>query len=107
MNIQKQLNHQNIVNLYDVFSNDDFVYFKMELCSNQSLFEMVNNQGGLTELKVHFYMFQLLDAVEYMHTKNILHRNLKLENIFISEDMDLKVGDFGYQLNSQISTLSK
>ncbi|RHZ82331.1 hypothetical protein Glove_109g8 [Diversispora epigaea] len=95
INIHKQLNHPNIVNLYDVFDDDDFVYFKMELCSNQSLFGMVSNQGELTEPEVRFYMLQLLDAVDYMHDKNILYRDLKLENIFISEDMDLKVGDFG------------
>ncbi|RHZ89051.1 hypothetical protein Glove_19g94 [Diversispora epigaea] len=95
INIQRQLNHQNIVTLYDVFDDNDFVYIKMELCSNQSLFEMVINRGELTEPEVRFYMLQLLDAVEYMHDRNILHRDLKLENIFISEDMDLKVGDFG------------
>ncbi|RHZ89124.1 hypothetical protein Glove_19g171 [Diversispora epigaea] len=98
MNIQNQLNHQNIVKLHDVFDDDDFVYFRMELCSNQSLFEMVSNRGGLTEPEVRFYMLQLLDAVEYMHKNNILHRDLKLENIFISEDMDLKVGDFGLSI---------
>ncbi|RHZ76638.1 hypothetical protein Glove_194g138 [Diversispora epigaea] len=98
MKIQNQLNHQNIVKLHDVFDDDDFVYFRMELCSNQSLFEMVSNRGELTEPEVRFYMLQLLDAVEYMHNKNILHRDLKLENIFISEDMDLKVGDFGLSI---------
>ncbi|RHZ87888.1 hypothetical protein Glove_29g124 [Diversispora epigaea] len=98
INIQRQLNHQNIVTLYDVFDDNDFVYFKMELCSNQSLFDMVVNRGELTEPEVRFYMLQLLDAVDYMHNKNILHRDLKLENIFISEDMDLKVGDFGLSI---------
>ncbi|RHZ77522.1 hypothetical protein Glove_177g17 [Diversispora epigaea] len=98
INIHRQLNHQNIVTLYDVFDDNDFVYFKMELCSNQSLFDMVVNRGELTEPEVRFYMLQLLDAVDYMHNKNILHQDLKLENIFISEDMDLKVGDFGLSI---------
>ncbi|CAG8621478.1 9145_t:CDS:2 [Diversispora eburnea] len=94
MAIHGKLNHPNIVNLYDAFDDNNYVYFKMELCPNQSLFEMVTTRRELTEIEVRFYMLQLLNAVEYMHNKNIMHRDLKLDNIFLSEDLDLKVGDF-------------
>ncbi|RHZ77303.1 hypothetical protein Glove_182g23 [Diversispora epigaea] len=94
-NIHFKLDHPNIVNLYDVFDDSEFVYFRMELCSNQSLFDMVVNRGELTESEVRLYMIQLIDAVGYMHDNNIMHRDLKLENIFLSESLDLKIGDFG------------
>ncbi|CAG8480031.1 8611_t:CDS:2 [Diversispora eburnea] len=94
-NIHNKLKHPHIVNLYDVFDDTDFVYFKMELCSNQSLFEMVRDRGELTESEVRLYMLQLIDAVGYMHDNNIMHRDLKPENIFLSDNLDIKIGDFG------------
>ncbi|RHZ83813.1 hypothetical protein Glove_87g122 [Diversispora epigaea] len=101
-NIHFKLKHPHIVNLYDVFDDSDYVYFRMELCSNQSLFDMVVNRGELTESEVRLYMIQIIDAVGYMHENNIMHRDLKLENIFLSKDLDLKIGDFGLstELNS-------
>ncbi|RHZ77305.1 hypothetical protein Glove_182g21 [Diversispora epigaea] len=100
--IQSELKHPYIVNLYDVFDDLDFVYLKMELCSNNSLLEMVQNRGELTESEVRLYMIQLIDAVGYMHNNNILHRDLKPDNIFLSDNLDLRVGDFGLskELNS-------
>ncbi|CAG8546985.1 533_t:CDS:2 [Diversispora eburnea] len=68
---------------------------KTEQNYDVSLFDMVYNRGELTEAEVRLYMIQLIDAISYMHDSNILHRDLKPDNIFMSDDLDLRVGDFG------------
>ncbi len=49
----------------------------------------------LTEGEARFYMMQMLDAIRYMHSKRVIHRDLKLGNLFLTSAMDLKIGDFG------------
>ena len=49
----------------------------------------------LTEEEMRYYMRQLLDAMEYCHSNRVIHRDLKLGNIFLSDNLDIKVGDFG------------
>ncbi|KAJ3050871.1 Cell cycle serine/threonine-protein kinase cdc5/MSD2, partial [Rhizophlyctis rosea] len=56
---------------------------------------MLKKRRRLTELEVRFYMWQLLDALRYMHGRNIIHRDVKLGNLFLTKDMGLKLGDFG------------
>ncbi|KAJ9055224.1 Cell cycle serine/threonine-protein kinase cdc5/MSD2 [Entomophthora muscae] len=73
----------------------DFVYFFMELCHQGTLKDLLFHRKTLTEPEVRFYMLQLLSAVEYFMESKVIHRDLKLANIFVAEDMTLRIGDFG------------
>jgi len=59
------------------------------------MMELMKKRRTLTEPEVRYYMMQLLDAVEYLHVRQIIHRDLKLGNLFLDKDMHIKVGDFG------------
>lgn len=56
---------------------------------------MVKKRKKLTPKETRYFMHQLVSAVEYMHSNRVIHRDLKLGNIFLSEAMEIKVGDFG------------
>jgi serine/threonine protein kinase len=57
--------------------------------------DMLKVRRRLTEPEVRYYMWHLLDAVHYMHRHRVIHRDLKLGNMFLTAKMELKVGDFG------------
>lgn len=56
---------------------------------------MVKKRKFLTTEETRYYIIQLLDAIEYLHQNKVIHRDLKMGNIFLSEKMDVKLGDFG------------
>lgn len=61
----------------------------------QSMIELLKKRKHLAEAEARFYMFQLIDALRYMHLeKRVIHRDLKLGNIFL-HNMEVKIGDFG------------
>ena len=87
--------HSNIINLldYSIFSNKVLLYF--EYCLFGDLYSLLN-QCDHFSLRISFkYFTQLLDAINTCHKKNIVHRDLKLQNILISDTFQLKVADFG------------
>ena len=75
------------------------MYMILEVCENRTFVEMLRKRKRLTEPEVAYYMWQLLEAVEYMHKNNVIHRDLKLGNLFLTRDMVLKIGDFGLAAN--------
>jgi cell cycle serine/threonine-protein kinase CDC5/MSD2 len=93
--IHKSLSHANIVRFIDCFEDDLNVYILLEMCENQSLMNMLKQRKRLSEPEARFYTVQVLGAARYMHQHRIIHRDLKLGNIFIDRQMNLKVGDFG------------
>lgn len=62
---------------------------------SQSLMDLVRQRKRLTEPEARYYLVQLIGACQYMHATNVIHRDLKLGNVFLDSNMDLKVGDFG------------
>ena len=93
--IHKALHHPNIVAFEHYFEDSENVYLLLEICQNQSLNELLKRRKTLTELEVQCYTMQIIKALKYLHSHRIIHRDLKLGNLFISDKMELKVGDFG------------
>ncbi|PHH55934.1 Serine/threonine-protein kinase plo1 [Ceratocystis fimbriata CBS 114723] len=95
LQIHSKMKHKNIVNFLRAFAFENSTYLVLELCSNGSLMDMVRRRKGLTEPEVRFYSVQVSGAIKYMHTKGIIHRDLKMGNIFLDSRMNAKIGDFG------------
>lgn len=93
--IHKALHHVNIVGFEHYFEDSENVYILLEMCHNQSLNELLKRRKTLTELEVQCFALQLIKALKYLHSHRIIHRDLKLGNLFITDKMEIKVGDFG------------
>ena len=89
-----------------LFSADGNVHILLEYCSQKSLLHVMKNRKVLTEPEVRYYMYQICEGVRYLHRKTILHRDLKLGNMFLTWDMMVKIGDFGLATQHQTSLSS-
>ncbi|CAH3018966.1 unnamed protein product [Porites evermanni] len=97
IHIMNELHHKRLVGLVDAFDMSRQIVMIMEFISGGELFQRVADADCLTEKEASFYMYQLLQGLQYMHSKNIVHLDLKPENIVcVSKDSwDIKVIDFG------------
>lgn len=98
--IMKQLDHPNIIKLFETFEDARNIYLVMELCTGGELFDRIIELGHLTEHQAAILMQQVLRAVHYMHQNGVMHRDLKPENFLFAtkdsiEKAPLKVIDFG------------
>ena len=90
------LQHDHLVNLVHHFETQSHRYLVLEYCSQGDLYEAIRlGRGPLQTEHVRDFMLQLVDAVDYMHSKGIYHRDVKPENIFLTQDGIMKLGDFG------------
>ncbi|XP_077515746.1 serine/threonine-protein kinase PLK1-like [Amblyomma americanum] len=93
--IHRSLTHKHIVGFKGYTEDEKNVYIIMELCTRRSLMEMLRRRKTLTETEARYILHQLLLACRYMVQKRVIHRDLKLANLLLNEDMELKVCDFG------------
>lgn len=93
--IHRAVHHQHIVEFYSFFEDDQNVYIILELCRRRSLMEMHKRRKAITEPETRYFMRQIVLACHYLHENKIIHRDLKLGNLFLNDDMELKIGDFG------------
>jgi 5'-AMP-activated protein kinase catalytic alpha subunit len=96
ISILKQLNHPNIVALKEVLKNKRHMFLITELIKNGDLFDRLALQHKFPESQSRDLFRQMLTAVAYCHARGICHRDLKLENILLTEDMQVKIADFGF-----------
>lgn len=96
--VLKQLNHPNIIKIYEFFEDVKFMYIVMELAQGGELFDKILNVQKFSERKAAEIFQQILIAVNYLHKHNIVHRDLKPENILFDGDV-LKLVDFGTSKN--------
>ena len=100
IHIMCQLDHPNIVRLEEVYESHSQIYLVQELCLGGDLFDRLNEQSDdhYTEVQCARLVKQMLSSVRYIHSKGIIHRDLKLENFLFcsnSPDSELKMIDFG------------
>ncbi|XP_031787357.1 serine/threonine-protein kinase polo isoform X2 [Nasonia vitripennis] len=93
--IHKSLNHRHIVGFHGFFDDSYNVYIILELCRKRSMMELHKRRKALTEYETRYYMKQILDGVYYLHQNRIIHRDLKLGNVFLNDELNVKIGDFG------------
>jgi len=98
ISVLRSLRHPNIVELREIYNNSSHLYLVMEFVSGGELFDRIVEKGSYTELDASKLIAQVLDAVQYLHSKDIVHRDLKPENLLYhnpSEDSKIMISDFG------------
>ncbi|KAJ8533894.1 hypothetical protein K7X08_007218 [Anisodus acutangulus] len=92
--IMRRLRHPFIVRLHEVLATKTKIYYVMEFAKGGELFTKVT-KGRFSEDLSRRYFQQIISAVDYFHSRGMYHRDLKLENLLLDENWDLKVTDFG------------
>ena len=95
IDITKKFNHINVIYVYKVIDTPENYYIVMEYCKNGELFEYISKKERLDEDEASSFFYQIINGVEYIHSKGIAHRDLKLENLLLTEDNIIKIIDFG------------
>lgn len=93
--IHKALHHKNIVGFHSFFDDPLNIYIVLELCKKRSMMELHKRRKVITDYECRYYMAQIISGVKYLHENRIIHRDLKLGNLFLNDDLHVKIGDFG------------
>jgi BR serine/threonine kinase len=109
-----RLKHPNIIILYEASDREvlrkengeevPVMYLATELATNGDLFDCVKRTGAFSEIQARYYFKVVVNVLEYIHSQGYAHCNLKLENLLLNSDYDLKVAGFGY---SSLDVVSK
>lgn len=94
--LQKAIDHSHIAKLYDYFKDNENIYIVMEYCKSGHLGDYLKKNQRLTEGEAIYYFLQTAFAIEYLHTNNIMHRDIKLENLLLDSKANIKLTDFGW-----------
>ncbi|XP_011446350.1 serine/threonine-protein kinase PLK1-like [Crassostrea angulata] len=95
ISIHRSVSHKHIVKFHSFFEDMDNVYILLELCRRRSLMELHKRRKAVTEPEARYFVRQVILACQYLHNTKIIHRDLKLGNLFINDEMEVKIGDFG------------
>ena len=92
--INKSLNHPNIVQFYNSYELNEFYLLQLEYMKLGDLKTIQKKYKKLSETLCGFIITNIIDALAYLHSNNILHRDIKSDNIMINEKLEIKLGDF-------------
>lgn len=88
--------HASIISIHDFYTTPSFLFAVFEMAPKGELFDQLNSTVTVSEKKARRIMRQLFDGVAYMHSRDIVHRDLKLENILCIDDERIVISDFGF-----------
>lgn len=94
ISVMRIARHPNVVELYEVMATKTRIYFVMEYCRGGELFNKVA-KGKLRDDVAWKYFYQLINAVDFCHSREVYHRDIKPENLLLDDNENLKVSDFG------------
>ncbi|XVE55649.1 hypothetical protein DITRI_Ditri03aG0175500 [Diplodiscus trichospermus] len=95
ISIMKLVRHPYVVRLHEVIASRTKIYIILEFITGGELFDKIVHNGRLSEAEARRYFQQLIDGVEYCHSKGVYHRDLKPENLLLDSQGNLKISDFG------------
>ena len=98
ISILKNIRHKNIIKLYEVMETPQKLYLIMEYCNGGELFNYIIRKKHLSEKQSCKFFHEIIDALEYLHIQNIVHRDIKPQNILLdisNNEITLKIIDFG------------
>ncbi|XP_074491078.1 NUAK family SNF1-like kinase 2 [Sebastes fasciatus] len=93
--IMSSLCHPHIITIYEVFENKDKIVIVMEYASRGDLYDYICDKSNISERDARHFFRQIVSAVHYCHQNGIVHRDLKLENILLDGNGNVKIADFG------------
>ncbi|KAJ8688389.1 hypothetical protein QAD02_024184 [Eretmocerus hayati] len=94
--IMKRLRHPHIIRLYQVMETDKSIYLVTEYAPGGEIFDHLVRNGRMTETEAKRVFRQIVYAVRYLHKRNVVHRDLKAENLLLDADNNIKLADFGF-----------
>ncbi|KAG6539175.1 hypothetical protein ZIOFF_004328 [Zingiber officinale] len=97
----KLIKHPNVVRIYEVMGSKSKIFIILEFATGGELFDKIVNHGRMREDEARRYFQQLINAVDYCHSRGVYHRDLKPENLLLDAYGNLKVSDFGLSALSQ------
>ncbi|XP_072990576.1 CBL-interacting protein kinase 8-like isoform X1 [Typha latifolia] len=95
ISIMKLVRHPNVVRLHEVLASRTKIYIILEFITGGELFDKIVRKGKLSEADSRRYFQQLIDGVDFCHSKGVYHRDLKPENLLLDSQGNLKISDFG------------
>uniref|UniRef100_A0A3Q3A5D2 non-specific serine/threonine protein kinase n=1 Tax=Kryptolebias marmoratus TaxID=37003 RepID=A0A3Q3A5D2_KRYMA len=95
---------QKVMKLFEVIETDRTLYLVMEYASGGEVFDYLVSHGRMKEVEARAKFRQIVSAVHYCHTKNIVHRDLKAENLLLDADANIKIADFGFSNEFTLGT---
>ena len=93
--LMKKLNHPNVTKILEMFEDDGYILIAMEYINGGNLFSFVKKRRKLSEKTAKFLFRQIILGIKHIHSKKIVHRDIKLENILIDLNNNIKICDFG------------
>uniref|UniRef100_A0A8C1PLJ8 non-specific serine/threonine protein kinase n=1 Tax=Cyprinus carpio TaxID=7962 RepID=A0A8C1PLJ8_CYPCA len=87
---------QKVIRLFEVIETEKTLYLVMEYASGGEVFDYLVSHGRMKEIEARAKFRQIVSAVHYCHQKNIVHRDLKAENLLLDADANIKIADFGF-----------
>lgn len=94
--------HPNVIQIYEVFENRKYFFFVMEYASGGDLLHLMKKKGRLSESQARNIFVQLIRGLKFIHSKRILHRDIKLDNVLLTDndgELKAKICDFGVSRN--------
>ncbi|CAL4098930.1 unnamed protein product, partial [Meganyctiphanes norvegica] len=94
--ILKKLRHPYIIRLYQVMQSQTKIYLVTEYAQSGELFDFLAQNGKMSEQKARGKFMQIIAALRYCHSRGIVHRDLKAENLLLDKELNIKLADFGF-----------
>ena len=95
MSVMSEINHPNVMHLFEFMETTHNYYLVIQYCNNGDLEGYMKKMGNLGEDEAVYFLMQMMNGFRVLHKNKIMHRDVKLANLFLSNDK-IVIGDFGF-----------